>query len=169
MLLLKMPLLLQSSVFWDTSECPLTGLLLLLGCPKVDYGTEKRTNQRLDSSEGCSGGRGSLLHPGEGFCLVQPAKSAPQSPLVNKFAVLNVEEVNTNIYEPIDALLPSALDRKALSWRLKQEKNYPNNFLPILSMPIEHLSSFLLRSVPLTLARCILSKHFQTPELQATS
>jgi len=42
--------------------------------------------------------------------------------LVNRFAVLNVEEVNTNIHKPIDALLSFTPDRKALSRRPKWEK-----------------------------------------------
>jgi len=33
---------------------------------------------------------------------VQPAKSVPRSLLVNRFAVLDIEEVNTDIREPID-------------------------------------------------------------------
>ena len=45
-----------------------------------------------------------------------------RSLLVNRFAVLNVEEVNTDIYEPIDIPLPSTLDRKALPRRPKWEK-----------------------------------------------
>jgi len=49
----------------------------------------------------------------------------PWSLLVNRFAVLNVEKVNTDIREPIDAPLPSALDRKALPWRPKWEKRLP--------------------------------------------
>jgi len=55
------------------------------------------------------------------------AKSAPRSLLVNRFAVLDVEEVNTDIHEPIDAspLSPSALDRTAQSWRPKWEKRLP--------------------------------------------
>jgi len=56
---------------------------------------------------------------------VQPAKSVPWSLLVNKFAVLNIKEVNTDICEPIDAPLPSALDRKALPQRPKWEKRLP--------------------------------------------
>jgi len=56
---------------------------------------------------------------------VQPAKSAPQLPLVNRFVVLNIEEVNTDIREPIDASLPSALDRKVLPQKLKWEKRLP--------------------------------------------
>jgi len=39
----------------------------------------------------------------------------PQSPLVNRFSVLDIEEVNTDICEPIDVLSLSlfALDRVA--------------------------------------------------------
>jgi len=48
-----------------------------------------------------------------------------QSLLVNRFVVLNVEEVNTDVHEPIDAPLLSALDRKALSQRPKWEKRLP--------------------------------------------
>jgi len=46
---------------------------------------------------------------------VQPVKSVPWSLLVNRFAVLDIEEVNTDICEPIDTplLSPSALDRTA--------------------------------------------------------
>jgi len=56
---------------------------------------------------------------------VRPAKSAPQSLLVDRFAVLNVEEVNTDICEPIDTPPPSALVRTALPWRPKWEKRLP--------------------------------------------
>jgi len=44
---------------------------------------------------------------------VRLAKSVPWSLLVNRFTVLDVEEVNTDISEPIDALSlsSSALDR----------------------------------------------------------
>jgi len=54
-------------------------------------------------------------------------KSAPWSLLVNRFAVLDVEEVNTEIREPIDAppLSPSTLVRTALPWRPKWEKKLP--------------------------------------------
>jgi len=38
---------------------------------------------------------------------------------------LNIEEVNTDICEPIDALLPSTLNRKALPWRPKWKKRLP--------------------------------------------
>jgi len=46
---------------------------------------------------------------------VRLAKSVPQSLLVNRFAVLDIKEVNTDIREPIDAppLSSSALDRTA--------------------------------------------------------
>jgi len=56
---------------------------------------------------------------------VRLAKSAPWSLLVNRFIVLNVEEVNTDIYEPIDALPPFALVRTALPRRPKWEKRLP--------------------------------------------
>jgi len=58
---------------------------------------------------------------------VQPVKSAPQSLLVNRFAVLDVEEVNTEIREPIDvpSLSPSTLVRTALPRRPKWEKKLP--------------------------------------------
>jgi len=58
---------------------------------------------------------------------MQLAKSAPQSLLVNRFAVLDVEKVNTEVCEPIDAppLSPSALVRTALSRRPKWEKRLP--------------------------------------------
>jgi len=50
-----------------------------------------------------------------------------RSLLVNRFAVLDVEEVNTEICEPIDAppLSSSAPVRKALPQRLKWEKRLP--------------------------------------------
>jgi len=41
---------------------------------------------------------------------------------------LNVEEVNTDICEPTDALPPSSLDRKALPRRPKWEKRLPERF-----------------------------------------
>ena len=51
----------------------------------------------------------------------------PQSLLVNRFTVLDVEEVNTEIREPIDAppLSPSTLVRTALPRRPKWEKKLP--------------------------------------------
>ena len=56
-----------------------------------------------------------------------PAKSAPRSLLVNRFAVLDVEEVNTEVCEPIDAppLSPSAPVGTALPRRPKWEKRLP--------------------------------------------
>jgi len=68
-----------------------------------------------------------LFSPGGGFCLAWPAKSAPQSLLVNRFAVLDVEEVNTDICEPIDAPLlpPSAPDRTTQPQKPKWEKRLP--------------------------------------------
>jgi len=58
---------------------------------------------------------------------VWPAKSAPRSLLVNRFAVLDVEEVNTDIRKPIDAplLLPSDLDRTTQPRKPKWEKRLP--------------------------------------------
>jgi len=41
---------------------------------------------------------------------------------------LNIEEINTDICEPIAALPPSALDRKALPRRPKWEKRLPERF-----------------------------------------
>jgi len=52
-------------------------------------------------------------------------KSTPRSPLVNRFAILNVEKVNTDICEPIVAPLPSAPNRKTLPRRPKWEKRLP--------------------------------------------
>ena len=59
------------------------------------------------------------------FCLAWPAKGAPQSLLVNRFAVLDIEEDNTDTCEPIDAPPPSALVRTALPRRPKWEKRLP--------------------------------------------
>jgi len=58
---------------------------------------------------------------------VQPAKSAPRSLLVNRFTVLDIEEVNTDIREPIDAPLlpPSAPDRTTQPRKPKWEKRLP--------------------------------------------
>ena len=57
----------------------------------------------------------------------QLAKSAPRLLLVNRFAVLDIEEVNTDIREPIDtpSLSPSALDRTAQPRKPKWEKRLP--------------------------------------------
>jgi len=56
---------------------------------------------------------------------VWPAKSAPWSLLVNRFAVLDVEEVNTDTCEPIDTPPLSAPVRTALPRRPKWEKRLP--------------------------------------------
>jgi len=58
---------------------------------------------------------------------VQLAKSAPQLLLVNRFAVLDIEEVNTDICEPIGTplLSSSALDRTVQPWKPKWEKRLP--------------------------------------------
>jgi len=58
---------------------------------------------------------------------VRPVKSAPQSLLVNRFTVLDVEEVNTNICEPIDtpSLSSSAPDRTTQPRKPKWEKRLP--------------------------------------------
>ena len=71
---------------------------------------------------------------------MQPAKSVPRSLLVNRFAVLDIEEVNTNIREPIDTppLSPSALDRTAQPWK---PKCYPNNSPSISSTLVGRRSS----------------------------
>jgi len=68
-----------------------------------------------------------LLSPRGGFCLAWLAKSAPRSLLVNRFTVLDVEEVNTDISEPIDAppLFSSALDRTTQPRKPKWEKRLP--------------------------------------------
>ena len=100
-------------------QLPCKGLLPLLGHPEANCRATERIDQRFNGLEGCSRGRGSGLCPRGGFCLVRPVKSAPWSLLVNRFAVLNIEEVNTDVREPIDAPLPSALDRKALPQRPK--------------------------------------------------
>ena len=46
---------------------------------------------------------------------MRPAKSVPWLPLVNRFTVLDIKEVNTDICEPIDipSLSSSALDKIA--------------------------------------------------------
>ena len=101
---------------------PHKGLPPLLGCPEANCGAMGRIDQKFNGFEGCSREKEGWLCPRGGFCLVRLAKSASWSLLVNRFAILNIEEVNTDIHEPIDAPLPSALDRKALPQRLKWEK-----------------------------------------------
>jgi len=94
-------------------------VLTPLGCLKANHRATERIDRRFDGLERCSGRRESWLLPEGGFCLVQLVKSAPRSLLVNRFVVLNVEEVNTDVREPIDALPPSTPDRKALPQRPK--------------------------------------------------
>ena len=52
---------------------------------------------------------------------MRPAKSAPWLLLVNRFAVLDIEEVNTDIRKPIDVPLlpPSDPDRTTQPWKPK--------------------------------------------------
>jgi len=54
-------------------------------------------------------------------------KSTPWSLLVNRSTVLDIEEVNTDFYEPIDAplLSPSTPDRTAQLQKPKWEKRLP--------------------------------------------
>ena len=66
-----------------------------------------------------------MLCSGGGFCLVHSVKSIPWLLLVNRFTVLNIEEVNTDICEPIDTSHPSTPDRKVLPWKPKWEKRLP--------------------------------------------
>jgi len=56
---------------------------------------------------------------------VQPAKNMPWLLLVNRFAVLNVKETNTDTSEPIDAPVTFPPDRKALPQKPKWEKRLP--------------------------------------------
>jgi len=58
---------------------------------------------------------------------VRLVKSAPWSLLVNKFTVLDVEEINTDVCEPIDAplLFPSDPDRTTQPQKPKWEKRLP--------------------------------------------
>ena len=58
---------------------------------------------------------------------MQLAKSTPQSLLVNRFTVLDIEEVNTDIREPIDAppLSSSTPNRTAQPRKPKWEKRLP--------------------------------------------
>ena len=92
-----------------------------------------------------------MFSPRGGFCLAQLAKSAPQSLLVNRFAVLDIEEVNTDIHEPIDAplLLPSTLDRTTQPWKPKWEKRLPKR-LSINTLDARRTSIILLIEVSTT-------------------
>jgi len=68
-----------------------------------------------------------LFSPRGGFCLARLAKGAPRSLLVNRFAVLDVEEVNTDVREPINTplLSPSDPDRTTQPQKPKWEKRLP--------------------------------------------
>ena len=101
------------------------GLPLLLRHLKVNCRTKGKTDWRLDGPEGYSRGKGNLLCPREEFCLVQLVKSVPWLPLVNRFTVLNIEEVNTDICEPINTPSLFTLDKKLLSWKPKWERRLP--------------------------------------------
>ena len=69
-----------------------------------------------------------VLSPrGRGFCIAQPALSAPQSP-VNKFTVLTIEDPNTIDSELVDAL-PSISLVSALLHKPRWEKRLPKLFL----------------------------------------
>ena len=59
--------------------------------------------------------------------MIKPFDPHHRSLLVNRFAVLDVEEVNTDIREPIDAplLLSSTLDRTTQPQKPKWEKRLP--------------------------------------------
>ena len=64
---------------------------------------------------------------------MQPEKSVPRSLLVNRFAVLDVEEANTDICEPIDA--PPLLQTGQHNPEGQNGKRgYPNDSLSTPSM-----------------------------------
>jgi len=86
-----------------------------------------------------------------GFCLVRPAKSAPRSLLVNRFTVLDVEEVNTDVREPIDAplLSPSDPDRTTQPRKPKWEKRLPKR-LSVNTLNAHRTSIILLIEVSTT-------------------
>ena len=74
---------------------------------------------------------------------MQPMKSTPQLLLVNRFTVLDVEEVNTDICEPINAPpLFSALDRTAQLWKPKWKKRLPKR------LPINTLDACRMSIIP---------------------
>ena len=75
---------------------------------------------------------------------MQLAKSTPQSLLVNRFTVLDIEEVNTDIREPIDAppLSSSAPNRTAQPRKPKWEKRLPKR-LSINTLDAHEMSIIL--------------------------
>ena len=92
-----------------------------------------------------------MFSPGGGFCLAWPAKSAPWSLLVNRFAILDVEEVNTDIHEPIDAssLSPFAPDRTVQPQKPKWEKRLPKR-LSVNTLDARRMSIILSIEVSTT-------------------
>ena len=111
--------------------------------PEVNHGATGRIDRRFDGLERCSRRRGSWPLPGGGFCLVRLAKSVPWSLLVNRFAVLNIEEVNTDICEPIDAPPPLLRSGQPCLGGQNGKRDYLDNSPPTPSTPMERLSSSL--------------------------
>ena len=105
------------SVQRGQSSCK--GLPPLFGYPKVNCRTEEGIDRRLNGSERHSGRRESVLCSRREFCLARLTKNMPRSLLVNRFSVLNVEEINTDIIKPIDVPFTSAPDKKALPQKPK--------------------------------------------------
>jgi len=75
----------------------------------------------------------------------------PQSLLVNRFAVLDIEEVNTDISEPIDApsLSSSAPDRTMQPQKPKWEKRLPKR-LSVNTLDTRRMSIILSIEVSTT-------------------
>jgi len=69
--------------------------------------------------------------------------------LVNRFAVLDVEEINTDTSEPINTPFTSALDRKALSQKPKWEKRLPKR-LSANTLDVHRTSIILLIEISTT-------------------
>ena len=109
---------------------------------EVNRRATERIDQRFDGLERCGSRRGSWLLPRGGFCLAQPAKSMLRSLLVNRFAVLDVKEVNTEICEPIDAP-PLLWSGQPCLGGPNGKKNSPDDSPPTPSTPAEHLLSCL--------------------------
>ena len=70
-------------------------------------------------------------------------KSAPRSLLVNRFAILNIEEVNTDICEPIDAPPPLLQSGQPCLRGPNRKRDYLDDSSPTPSTPAERLLSFL--------------------------
>ena len=116
------------------------GLLPPFRCPEVNHGAKGGIDWRFNGPEGYSRGRGGLFSPGEGFCLVWPAKSVLWLLLVNRFVVLDIEEVNTDIHEPIDTP-PLLRTRQCNCGSQNGKRDYPNNSLSTSLMLAGHRSS----------------------------